>query len=211
MELKDTVNDYVIQSGDEQVERIDAAGDAEVQDVAATGSDWRDTIILEGNAQLDRLSGYADVGGLEMGLACACQTWTLAADVPAGSTLVLPNELRYVPGRHHLWLSYGGMVLSPTHFTELGATNATSTQFITNVNFKAGQELMAWVIPLGKAYEVELTDRITALEEALADLSRRVVYADAASTASAPDSAASPASVPADATPANDSAAEETA
>ena len=211
VELKDTVNDYVIQSGDEQVERIDAAGDAEVQDVAATGSDWRDTIILEGNAQLDRLSGYADVGGLEMGLACACQTWTLAADVPAGSTLVLPNELRYVPGRHHLWLSYGGMVLSPTHFTELGATNATSTQFITNVNFKAGQELMAWVIPLGKAYEVELTDRITALEEALADLSRRVVYADAASTASAPDSAASPASVPADATPANDSAAEETA
>lgn len=181
--LKDTVHEYVIQSGDEQVERIDAAGDAEVQDVESTGTSWQNTIILEGESQLARLDGFANVGGLEMGLACAMQVWTLTEDVPAGSTIVLPNELRYVPKRHHLWLSYGGMVLSPTFFEEVGDGTATSTEFITKIPFKAGQELTAWVIPLGKAYEMELTDRIVALEDALADLSRRVVYADATNNA----------------------------
>lgn len=179
VELKDTVNDYVIQSGDEQVERIDAAGDSEVQDVTDAGTSWQQTLILEGETQLARLDGFANVGGLEMGLACACQVWTLTEDIAAGTIIILPNELRYVPKRHHLWLSYGGMVISPTFFEEVGDGTATSTEFITKIPFKAGQELMAWVIPLGKAYEMELTDRIVALEEALADLSRRVVYADA--------------------------------
>ena len=55
---------------------------------------------------------------------------------------------------------------------------ATSSSFVTKIPFRAGQELMAWVIPLGRVYEVELTDRVNALEEAFAELSRRVVYAD---------------------------------
>lgn len=167
MELKAEAQDLIVQTGDEQSDRIEAAGDAEVQDVQA-----------EGQAQIDRLAGYADVGALAEGLAAACQVWRLTEDVPAGSTIVLPNEMRYVPGHHHLWLSYGGIVLSPNFFTEVGEPTTLSSEFITNVSFKAGQELMAWVIPLGKAYEVELTERIVALEEALMDLSRRVVYAD---------------------------------
>lgn len=167
MELKAEAQDLIVQTGDEQSDRIEAVGEAEVQDVQA-----------EGQVQIDRLAGYADVGALAEGFAAACQVWKLTEDVPAGSTIVLPNEMRYVPGHHHLWLSYGGIVLSPNFFTEVGEPTALSSEFITNVSFKAGQELMAWVIPLGKAYEVELTERIVALEEALMDLSRRVVYAD---------------------------------
>lgn len=167
MELKAEAQDLIVQTGDEQSDRIEAAGDAEVQDVQA-----------EGQVQLDRLAGYADVGALAEGLAAACQVWKLAEDVPAGATVTLPNELKYIPGHHHLWLSYGGMVISPTFFEEVGDGTATSSAFVTKIPFRAGQELMAWVIPLGRVYEVELTDRVNALEEAFAELSRRVVYAD---------------------------------
>ena len=37
---------------------------------------------------------------------------------------------------------------------------------------------MAWVIPLGKYEYIEVESRITALEDALAELSRKVVYVD---------------------------------
>lgn len=138
-----------------------------------------------GDYQLERIEGLANVAGLANGIACASQVWKLTEDIPAGSTITLPRELRYIPKRHHLWLSYGGIVLSPTFFEEVGNGATPSREFITKVTFKAGQELMAWVIPLGKAYEVELTSRIAALEErvagfetAIADLSRSVVYAD---------------------------------
>ena len=181
--LKDTVEQQVTQTGDEQVERVEQTGESEVQDVTEAGQQWQSAVTSEGQVQIDRLAGYADVGALAEGLAAAMQVWKLDADVPAGSTIVLPNELKYIPGHHHLWLSYGGLVISPTFFTEVGEANTTSTKFVTKIPFKAGQELMAWVIPLGRVYEVELTDRVVALEEALADLSRRVVYADATNNA----------------------------
>lgn len=165
--LKETVEQQVTQTGDAQVARVEQTGDAEVQDVQA-----------EGQVQIDRLAGYADVGALAEGLAAACQVWKLAEDVPAGATVTLPNELKYIPGHHHLWLSYGGMVISPTFFEEVGDGSRTSAEFVTKIPFRAGQELMAWVIPLGRVYEVELTDRVNALEDAFAELSRRVVYAD---------------------------------
>lgn len=124
------------------------------------------------------LLGYANTSGLVSGYSCAEQTWVLTEDVPAGTVITLPDEMAYIPGRHHLRLSYGGMVISPTFFVEIGEPTAPSTQFKTLIDFKAGQELNAWISPLGKAYEIDLTNRIVALEEALADLSRRVVYAD---------------------------------
>ena len=167
VELKETVEQQVSQVGDEQIARVEQTGETEVQDVQAAGQ-----------VQIDRLAGYADVGALAEGLAAACQVWKLAEDVPAGATVTLPNELKYIPGHHHLWLSYGGMVISPTFFEEVGDGTETSSAFITKIPFRAGQELMAWVIHLGRVYEVELTDRVNALEEAFAELSRRVVYAD---------------------------------
>lgn len=172
VELKETVEQQVTQTGDEQVARVEQTGEAEVQDVQA-----------EGQVQIDRLAGYADVGALAEGLAAACQVWKLAEDVPAGAAVTLPNELKYIPGHHHLWLSYGGMVISPTFFEEVGDGSRTSAEFVTKIPFRAGQELMAWVIPLGRVYEVELTDRVNALEEAFAELSRRVVYADETNSA----------------------------
>lgn len=165
--LKDTVEGMVTAKGDEQVARVEEAGDKEVSDVAA-----------EGQAQLDKLAGYADVAALAEGLACAMQVWTLAEDAPSGTEITLPNEMLYIPGRHHLFLSVGGMVISPTWYDEGEPVNGVSHTFVTRISLKAGQEIMAWVIPLGKYHYIEVESRITALEDALAELSRKVVYVD---------------------------------
>lgn len=156
IDLKDNAQDVIVQTGDEQAERVEQTGDAEVLEVQA-----------EGQAQIERLAGYADVGALAEGLAAAMQVWTLAEDIPAGSTITLPNEMLYVPGHRHLWLALDGMVLSPSFFAEQGEATDTSSSIVINMDLAAGQELMAWVIPLGKAYEIELTQRLVALENAL--------------------------------------------
>ena len=48
--------------------------------------------------------------------------------------------------------------------------------------FRTGQEICAWVVPLGRADVIELVDkfnnRLTNLEDAYVDLSRKVVYID---------------------------------
>ena len=168
VELKDNAQALITQTGDEQAGRVEDVGDTEVQEV-------RD----EGQVQLDRLAGYADVAAIAEGFAAALQVWRLDKDVTAGESVRLPNELQYIPGHHHLWLSVGGIVLSPSFYEEVGKDTEPSRDVVFRMNLKAGQEIMAWVIPLGKAYEIELTSRIAALEEALSDLSRRVVYADA--------------------------------
>ena len=84
VELKNVVNDLVIQTGDEQVVRIENTGNAQVT-----------LVENEGQAQLDRLAGYADIAALAEGLACARQTWTLTKDAPSGTEITLPNEMFY--------------------------------------------------------------------------------------------------------------------
>lgn len=157
-------------------------------------------VQAEGDAQVSRVEGMADMAGLSMGVACGEQTWTLAADVPVGGRIELPNELGYIPGRHHLLMSYDGVTMSQTWFEEVSASGepyGISHAIITKMPFRAGQELHAWVSPLGLADVPELVERVAELEaalstsgvkdlvtrvsnleDALADLSRRVVYSE---------------------------------
>lgn len=153
-----------------------------------------------GDAQVDRVAGMGDMAGLSKGVACGEQTWTLSADVAVGGRIELPNELGYIPGRHHLLMSYDGVTMSQTWFEEVPAAGdpyGVSHSIITKMPFRAGQELHAWVSPLGLADVPELVERvaeleavlhtsgvkdlvsrISTLEDALADLSRRVVYSE---------------------------------
>ena len=157
-------------------------------------------VQAEGDAQVSRVEGMADMAGLSMGVACGEQTWTLAADVPVGGRIELPNELGYIPGRHHLLMSYDGVTMSQTWFEEVPASGepyGISHAIITKMPFRAGQELHAWVSPLSLADVPELVERVaeleavlstsgvkdlvsrvSGLEDALADLSRRVVYSE---------------------------------
>jgi hypothetical protein len=153
-----------------------------------------------GDEQVERVAGMGDMAGLSMGVACGEQTWTLEKDVAVGDRIELPNELGYIPGRHHLLMSYDGVTMSQTWFAEVPASGdpyGVSHSIITKMPFRAGQELHAWVSPLGLADVPELVERVaeleavlstsgvqdlvsrvSGLEDALADLSRRVVYSE---------------------------------
>ena len=105
-------------------------------------------ITDEGEKQKLRLEGMFELGGLIEGVSCGEATWTVTEFIESGTEIVLPEELRYVVGRHHLQLSYDGIVMSRTWFTEVGELNTISNSFITNMPFKVGQEISALVIPL---------------------------------------------------------------
>ena len=140
-------------------------------------------IAAEGDRQAARLESIVDLGGLAAGVACAEGTWTLTAAVAVGDVVPLPEGIQYVVGRHHILLSYDGVVMSPTWFDEVGDEDTLSTQVRMQMPFRAGQELHVWVSPLGKAETLELAAQVTATQAALAELSRQVVYADAGTEA----------------------------
>lgn len=157
-------------------------------------------VVQVGDEQVERVAGMGDMAGLANGVTCAEQTWTLSADVFVGGRIELPNELGYIPGRHHLLMSYDGVTMSQTWFEEVPAAGdpyGISHSIITKMPFRTGQELHAWVSPLGLADVPELVERVaeleavlstsgvkdlvsrvSGLEDALADLSRRVVYSE---------------------------------
>ena len=152
---------------------------AELDDVSA---DEQAEIAEEGDRQAERLKNLVDIGGISEGVAIGEATWRFNKAVAAGTVIVLPEELFYVVGRHHLRLSYDGVAMSRSWYTEVGNLDTVSTSFITHIPFREGQEMTALVLPLGRADHEELYQkllvRIEELEGALTDLSRRVVYID---------------------------------
>lgn len=140
------------------------------------------SITAEGEKQKRRLEGMVELEGLINGVSCGNAVWTVTEPIAVGTEIILPEELRYVVGRHHLQLSYDGVVMSRTWFTEVGGVDTISNSFITNMPFRIGQEICAWVVPLGRTDVIDIVDsfnnRITNLEDAYVDLSRKVVYID---------------------------------
>lgn len=132
----------------------------------------------EGEAQVSRIEDMVNLAGLPDGVACAGHTWKLEADLAKGTEITLPSPVIYVVGRKHLHFFYDGIYLSPSWFNEIGEADTISTTVSFNMSFKQGQEITAWVSPLGRAEVTEAIERIKTLEDSLADLSRRVVYAD---------------------------------
>lgn len=152
------------------------------------------------NAGVERIEELVNISGLTNGVACSYQVWTLDSDVAIGDYIELPNSQVYLPGRNHILVSYDGVVLSRSWFDEVAGDPANyglSNKLLSKMAFSAGQELSAWVSPLGLADvpdlvsrvavlekhisaddQASLTARVTSLEDALADLSRRVVYAE---------------------------------
>lgn len=152
---------------------------AELDDVSAAE---QAEIVEEGDRQAERLKSLVDIGGISEGVAIGEATWRFNEAVPAGTEILLPEELFYVVGRHHLRLSYDGVTMSRSWYSEVGDVDTVSTSFVTHIPFRAGQEMTALVLPLGRADHEELYYRLLArveeLEAALTDLSRRVVYID---------------------------------
>ena len=117
---------------------------------------------------------------------CAEKTWTLTADVAANTEITIPGSIYYVVGRHHLRVGYNGLTCYiGTNFVEVGNTDTKSNKFKLTFDVKTGDELDVWVAALGKADVADAISTAQAANDAVAELSQKVVYKDQASAESA--------------------------
>ena len=111
---------------------------------------------------------------------CAVETWTISGASAAPVVLRLPNDMTYVAGKDHLRLSWNGLVLmQPYEYEEVGEVGASSNQIKLNLDLSVGDVLNAWTVPYASGEPSETQQQIAVLQDALAELSRKVVYKDA--------------------------------
>lgn len=114
------------------------------------------------------------------GAECQYGVWTVTTTVTAESSISLP--VTYIVGKNHLCMSVNGLLLTPTtNFTEVGATGDKSTSIVIKFDLKVGDEVCAWTVPYDRGTASETETQIKALQDALADLSQKVVYKDESS------------------------------
>ena len=135
-------------------------------------------IQAKADYEVQRVEDMADIVWVSKGVSCAEQEWVFIQDVPKGTVISLPDPMYYIVGKHHIRLSYDGVILSRTWFKEIGTVDNTSNQIQLLVDVKKGQEMSAWISPLGMADIVNIQQRLEALEEAFADLSTQMVRAE---------------------------------
>lgn len=134
-------------------------------------------LVTEGNTQIDRIKAEADNTLIVNGTGCAEKFWTLSADTPAGTDIVIPSGIKYLVDRHHLRVAWNGLVLAiGQNFTEVGAEDTFSGTFRLTFDAKAGDELDIWIGALGKGDVAEALALAGEASAAVADLSRKVVY-----------------------------------
>lgn len=134
-------------------------------------------VVEATDGQIKRIEAAGDNEILKQGLGNMEQVWTLEADLASGGALTLPNGLTYLVGRHHLRLAWNGLLLYPgRQFEEVGDSDTASSSVRVLMPMQAGDELDAWVGVLGTGNVNEAIVTATEARDAVADLSRRVVY-----------------------------------
>ena len=147
--------DRVIETADGQIERVVDATDGQIERVRAAGDD---EIYKQG------------LGNKE-------EVWTLEGGLASGDTLALPNDLYYIVGRHHLRLSWNGILLYPgRQYEEAGDADKQSRSVRVLMPMQDGDELDAWVGVLGSGDVGEAIAMAAQAQDAVAELSRKVVY-----------------------------------
>lgn len=145
--------------------------------VTAEGDKQDQRLIAEGDTQIDRIKAETDNTLIANGMGCAEKFWTLSADMPAGTDIVIPSGVKYLVNRHHLRVSWNGLVLAiGQNFTEVGAEDTFSDTFRLTFDAKAGDEIDIWVGALGKGDVSQALALAGEASAAVADLSRKVVY-----------------------------------
>lgn len=135
------------------------------------------------DTQIARIQDETDSTLVVNATGCAEKTWTLTADVAANTEITIPGGIYYVVGRHHLRVGYNGLqCYLGSNFVEVGNTDTKSNKFKLTFDAKAGDELDVWVAALGKADAISTAQ---AANDAVAELSQKVVYKDQASAESA--------------------------
>lgn len=140
-------------------------------------SEAKGSLQEEANIQIDRIQSAAESELIKEGISCAEKTWTASSDIAAGTEIVIPDDLIYVVGHHHLRVSWNSLVLyAGTNFEEVGAVGSESRKFKMTFNVKKGDEINVWVGALGSGDVGEAIRAATLVSDSIADLSRKVVY-----------------------------------
>ena len=191
---EETVNQYT-QTTKGYKEAAEAANEeclalsiSTINNITSTGSTWKTNVINEGNTQVSYVTqeGLTQIEHIQntvkaeestLGVRCYQATYTIEEDKIAHSVINLPYPMYYLVGRDHLKISWNGLSLTKGEsFLEKGLTDNRSSEVIFTMPLKQGDVITAWTVPLGRGSTDELIDRVTALENALAELSRVVVY-----------------------------------
>ncbi len=145
--------------------------------VTAEGDKQDQRLVTEGDTQINRIKAETDNTLIVNGKGCAEKFWTLANDVAANTGIAIPGGIKYLVNRHHLRVSWNGLVLAiGQNFTEVGAEDTFSDTFRLTFDAKAGDEIDIWIGALGKGDVAEALALAGEASAAVADLSRKVVY-----------------------------------
>ncbi len=205
-------SEYAAQAGASATESADSASlskewatktDGKVEDIdysakyyANDAKSTADTLpakeqALEGelvtftDTQIERIQNETDDVLVVNATGCAETRWTLSSDIASGTAITIPSGLYYVVGRHHLRVSYNGLVCYlETNFNEIGTTDNKSNRFSLTFDAKSGDEIDIWIAALGKADVTSAITTATAANDAVAELSQKVVYKDETSASS---------------------------
>ena len=145
--------------------------------ITTEGDKQDQRLVTEGDTQINRIKAETDNTLIVNGKGCAEKFWTLANDVAAGTGIAIPGGIKYLVNRHHLRVSWNGLVLAiGQNFTEVGAEDTFSDTFRLTFDAKAGDELDIWIGALGKGDVSQAIALAGEASAAVADLSRKVVY-----------------------------------
>ena len=154
-------------------------GNAVKEEITGVGNEQKDLVTAEGDAQVARVTAAGDETLWQEGLGCQEQTWTLAESVAAGTAITIPSGMQYVTGRHHLRVSWNGVMLYPDeNFVEVGEADKKSGQFKVLFDMDAGDVLDVWTPALGSGLAADAIAEAQSASDAVAELSRKVVYKD---------------------------------
>ena len=145
--------------------------------ITTEGDKQDQRLVTEGDTQINRIKAETDNTLIVNGKGCAEKFWTLANDVAAGTGIAIPGGIKYLVNRHHLRVSWNGLVLAiGQNFTEVGAEDTFSDTFRLTFDAKAGDEIDIWIGALGKGDVSQAIALAGEASAAVADLSRKVVY-----------------------------------
>ena len=154
-------------------------------ELSAKALELKAQLTAHTDTQIARIDDKTDDTLVVNATGCAEKTWTLTADVAANAEITIPGGIYYVVGRHHLRVGYNGLTCYiGTNFVEVGNTDTKSNKFKLTFDAKSGDELDVWVAALGKADVVDAINTAQAANDAVAELSQKVVYKDAESAGS---------------------------
>ena len=158
-------------------DEILGAQSAVIADINAAGQAQVGVVQDAGQAQVDRLQAITDQTLVGYGVAGHQETWTLTADIAAGTNITLPNGMTYIPGRDHFRLSWNGLGLyKGENFSEAGTVDQPSAVFTVSFDLKTGDVLNAWTVPLGRGELGDVVTQIENLNAGLAELSRKAAF-----------------------------------